>query len=412
MGDIPEHHSEQKGESNRCEDSGVDLAVSGDAVGLHDLLAWVGEGVDLELRGRLLRFELVEDRRRGHLGYLAQLGDLGGGNVQSCCHELVSHLHLVEAFVKDLLFGKEDAPLLQHANGAYSGHEIMGLLIDHPDEFPAALVFLDEQPLVPLEIIFGVGQRNQGRTQRLNNSLELLLECIFLGGGEEHEYHIVVEPLQHGQPQTSRLDDAHSGISSGHSEDHFGDSRHLLGLDESGQVGQAGHTPRVHLPRDAVGEIVVPQDPLGRGVDRDAASTRVEPRVESVGPLGQFQEGAPLPVDLVLDLVQALIGVGLFGLKLVLPLAHQVINEPRVDLRDVLLEAHVLRLHEGDDRRQLLQGLLAALDLGREGAVVGVGDVVQVHQLDFAEVVDDLPADLPRDNQLVVGHRLRAECHL
>lgn len=47
MGYVAEHDSEQKGEEDDGKDARVDLAVPGDAVGIHDFLKNLGEGIGL-----------------------------------------------------------------------------------------------------------------------------------------------------------------------------------------------------------------------------------------------------------------------------------------------------------------------------------------------------------------------------
>lgn len=69
MHHVTEHDPKQEGEHDDGEETGVDLLVAGNTVGIHDLLERAREVIEVEVGGRGL----------GVLGYLVDLGMLGVG---------------------------------------------------------------------------------------------------------------------------------------------------------------------------------------------------------------------------------------------------------------------------------------------------------------------------------------------
>lgn len=85
---------------------------------------------------------------------------------------------------------------------------------------------------------------------------------------------------------------------------------------------------------------------------------------------------------------------------------HQIFNKIGLQLRNILFESHLFALHKGYHRVDLLERLLAPLNLRVKWLIVGIGYVFKVYFLDGPEIVGHLPTHLPLYDQLIMCHGL------
>lgn len=109
MTHITEHHSEEEGEGDNGDDSGVGLSVGWDTVSINDELERLRELIKFEV-GWLGNVVVVVSLNLGDTKFIHDLLDgllLIGGSPEETDEALILPLHVVQGLVEGLLLGQE-----------------------------------------------------------------------------------------------------------------------------------------------------------------------------------------------------------------------------------------------------------------------------------------------------------------
>jgi len=327
VADISVHNTEEEGEGGSGEEGGVGLPITGNTVGVDELLVAVRELVGGEVggRGRPGLGDLLDVG--GHVGVHAGVGpgdglaDLGGrlGDDPTLAAEHAGHVGLehVEGVVDGLLTDDDPGPALGVAGEHLAQAEAGVLVLEEDGAGVDELLGILGEHAVDGRGIVHVGEGVAMSVEGVADLLELGLDG---DGLVEDDEDALLDELSGGWVGDGLLDggEADVAVAAGGAEDHTLEAGLLLGGDDAGDGGEA----HVHVA-GGTGGILGAEEALGLVVSGTGlGSTGGHLRHSQTGGIGHEETTGLLQhllqLDLLVVLGRELLAVGVELLELVL----------------------------------------------------------------------------------------------